>query len=126
MLEILHTPSAIRRWWKASRAIVLPGEGGVWAAAWGPEEDDPDYVMTFVIRAAAETAVGGRQVLRQSGPTAVQGRNDYGLSRRIGRARGVLRVIQDGLPAEAVADEFFGACDTGSKDTFQSIREYLS
>lgn len=40
-LEILRTPSAIRRWWKASRAIVLPGEGGVWAAAWGPEEDDP-------------------------------------------------------------------------------------
>src|SRR5262249_18913872 len=46
----LITPSAIRGWWGAARAVVIPRLGGIWAAAWGASEDDPDYVTTAIIR----------------------------------------------------------------------------
>jgi uncharacterized protein YndB with AHSA1/START domain len=42
LFALLHTPSAIRRWWGASRVIVDPKSGGVWVGLWG-EEDSPDY-----------------------------------------------------------------------------------
>ena len=44
VFALLHTPSAIRGWWSAARAIVLAKEGGTWAATWGESEDDPDHV----------------------------------------------------------------------------------
>jgi hypothetical protein len=49
VFNALVTPSAIRAWWGAARAIVVPRTGGLWAAAWGEEEDAPEYVTTAVI-----------------------------------------------------------------------------
>ena len=49
MFEILIKPSAICKWWGASRAIVLPEENGVWAGVWGEDGDDPDYISAFTI-----------------------------------------------------------------------------
>ena len=37
----------------------------------------------------------------------------------------VLRVTQDGFPADSGADDFYAACETGWKDTFVGIRRYL-
>ena len=51
VFAILITPSAIRDWWFASRAIVMAREGGTWAVAWGKFEDDPDYITTATIQA---------------------------------------------------------------------------
>ena len=48
MFHLLITPSAIRGWWGASRAIVTPKPGGTWVAAWG-DEDDPDYISTATL-----------------------------------------------------------------------------
>ncbi|MGH2608646.1 MAG: SRPBCC domain-containing protein, partial [Tepidiformaceae bacterium] len=42
--SLLHAPSAIREWWSAARAIVAARAGGLWVAAWGSDEDHPDYV----------------------------------------------------------------------------------
>src|SRR5262245_65723227 len=50
LFALLHTPSAIRGWWGAARAIALPQQGGIWAAVWGEAEDDPDYVTAATIR----------------------------------------------------------------------------
>ncbi len=44
MFALLHTPSAVRQWWSAARAIVIAEPGGIWAAAWGDSEDFPDYI----------------------------------------------------------------------------------
>jgi uncharacterized protein YndB with AHSA1/START domain len=33
LFALLHTPSAIRGWWGAARAVVMAQEGGMWAAA---------------------------------------------------------------------------------------------
>ncbi len=45
----LVTPSAIREWWNANRAIVNARHGGYWMAAWGSREDQPDYVCGYDI-----------------------------------------------------------------------------
>ena len=55
LFTLLHTPSAIRRWWGAAHAIVVPETGGTWAAVWGEAEDDPDYIAA---REAAERGEG--------------------------------------------------------------------
>src|SRR5262245_23730228 len=50
VFRLLHTPSAIRQWWQAARATVIAQPGGVWAAAWGGDEDEPDYTTAATIR----------------------------------------------------------------------------
>jgi uncharacterized protein YndB with AHSA1/START domain len=129
LFALLHTPSAIRRWWGVARAVVLPQPGGVWAAAWGDSEDDPDYITVATIR---EFEPPQRMVL-----------SDYRY-----RARGgplpfkadfvtefvvlphpegaVLRVTQDGFPVACEADEFYAGCEKGWRDTFTGIRRYLA
>ena len=49
MFEALVTPSAIRKWWGATKAIVLPQVGGTWVASWGESENDPDFISSFKI-----------------------------------------------------------------------------
>jgi uncharacterized protein YndB with AHSA1/START domain len=49
VFALLHPPRAIRAWWGAARAVVLAREGGVWAAAWGDNEDDPEYITAALI-----------------------------------------------------------------------------
>ncbi|MDM7924303.1 MAG: SRPBCC domain-containing protein, partial [Pyrinomonadaceae bacterium] len=49
MFHALITPSAIREWWGASKAIVIAEKGGVWIAAWGEDENDSDYISSFKI-----------------------------------------------------------------------------
>ena len=50
LFSLLVRPSAIRKWWSVSRAIVMPEIGGTWMAAWGEDEDDPDYVSVATIQ----------------------------------------------------------------------------
>jgi len=50
VFALLCTPSAIRSWWSAPRAIVVPERGGIWAAAWGGVEDRPEYVTVATVR----------------------------------------------------------------------------
>ena len=45
--DALLTPSAIRQWWSANRAIVHAVEGGIWMAAWGEQEDAPEYLCAY-------------------------------------------------------------------------------
>ena len=50
LFDLLITPSSIRQWWGATRAIVIPEQGGIWSAAWGEQEDQPDYVTAATIQ----------------------------------------------------------------------------
>ena len=44
VFEALVAPSQIKKWWFAKSAIVLPEVGGFYSAAWGDDEDKPDYI----------------------------------------------------------------------------------
>ncbi len=37
-----------------------------------------------------------------------------------------LRVVQDGFPCEAIADDFYAACNVGWRNRFAGIRQYLA
>jgi uncharacterized protein YndB with AHSA1/START domain len=131
MFALLVTPSAIRDWWGAAHAIVVPRPGGTWAAAWGADEDDPDFVSTFRI---LELDRPRRLVLANGVYHAKAGAPSFNLADLTTTFRieptsdggCVLTVVQDGFPTSPDADEFFAACGTGWTNTFAGIRRHLS
>ena len=127
LFALLHTPSAIRGWWGASRAIVHPRQGGRWAAAWGPE-DDPEYVTTATMLAfepPRRIVFGDYQYYSRSGPLPFEA--DFRTAFLVEpHAEGAtLQVIQEGFPEGPEGDEFYAACDRGWRDTFAGIRRFV-
>jgi uncharacterized protein YndB with AHSA1/START domain len=129
LFGLLHTPSAIRRWWGVARAIVMPEPGGVWAAAWGEAEDDPDYITVATIQ---EFAPPHRLILSdyryraRSGPLpfAAEFVTEFLVLPHPQGA--VLRVTQTGFPAGAEADDYYAGCKKGWCATFAGIRRCLA
>jgi uncharacterized protein YndB with AHSA1/START domain len=129
LFALLHTPSAIRRWWGAARAVVLAQPGGLWTATWGESEDYPDYITAATIR---DFEPPRRMVLTdyryraKSGPLpfTAQFVTEFSVAPHADGA--VLRVIQDGFPVGHEADEFHAACEIGWRDTFAGIRRFLA
>lgn len=127
VFRLLVTPSDIRGWWSASRAIVLPERGGSFAATWGAE-DDPDYVTIATIRAfepPARLVLADYRYRAKTGPLPFEA--DFVTEFLvIPEDRGArLRVTQDGFPCDARADAFYAGCERGWKDTFDGIRRHL-
>lgn len=125
---ILHTPSAIRGWWSATRAIVIPRQGGIWAATWGENEDDPDYISAAriaVFDPPRRLVLSDANYLAKSGPLPFE--PNFTTEFQVEAAPGgcVLRVIQSGFPDDPVADAFYAACEVGWRNTFEGIRRYL-
>jgi uncharacterized protein YndB with AHSA1/START domain len=128
MFEILIKPSAICVWWGATRAIVLAEENGTWTAAWGEDEDNPDYISSFTIEEfdppkrilftnAKYFSKDGK--LPFDDPITAEfivGKSETGCT---------FKVIQDGFPIDSAADEYYKACETGWENTFEGIRKYL-
>jgi uncharacterized protein YndB with AHSA1/START domain len=129
VFALLHTPSAIRCWWGVARAIVSPQPAGVWAAAWGDEEDDPDYITVATIR---EFEPPHRLVLTdyryraKSGPLPFRAEFVTEFIVLPHPEGAVLRVTQDGFPAGREADDFYAGCQKGWRVTFAGIRRYLA
>lgn len=129
IFSLLVTPSAIRDWWGTSTAIVLPEKGGFWAATWGQDQDDPDYIASAAI---AELESPSRMVLEnyqyysKSGPLpfAADIRTEFLVSAANNESK--LTVIQDGIPSDSVADDYYQGCVKGWKDNFDGIRRFLS
>lgn len=125
IFNLLVTPSAIRQWWGASRAIVDAREGGVWSAAWG-DEDDPDYISTATL---VEFDRPKRLVMKYGKYYARSGAPPFDFADDAVTIftvePGRLRVEQTGFPCDAIADDFYSACEVGWKNTFEGIRKYL-
>jgi uncharacterized protein YndB with AHSA1/START domain len=129
VFAILVTPSAIRDWWFASRAIVMAREGGTWAVAWGKLEDEPDYITTATIQAFDPPR---RMLLTDFKYYAKLGQPPFEANLTaeftIAPAPGgsILKVTQDGFPMEAIADNFYASCEKGWNDTFESIKRFFA
>ena len=126
---LLHTPSAIRAWWSAARAIVAPRRGGIWIAAWGPDEDAPDYVTAARIVAwdpPSRLRLGQFEYYRRDGqvlPFVADLETEFSV--RPHDSGSLLRVHQVGFPDEQIADAFFAACQAGWAATFEGIQRYV-
>ncbi len=128
VFALLHTPSAIRRWWSAARAIVIPERGGLWTATWGDDEDDPDYVSSATIRAfdpPRRLVLGDYRYRAKTGPLPFEADFVTEFLVTPHEDGAMLRVTQDGFPAGPEADDFYAGCEKGWRDTFAGIREYL-
>lgn len=127
---LLVTPTDIRRWWGASRVIVLPEEGGLWVGAWGEDENRPDYIS------AARLAVYDpprRLVMddfhyraREEGPVGFD-TSKLATEFRV-EAAGAgsrLTVLQTGFPDGPEADAFYAGCEKGWHETLASLAAYV-
>ncbi len=127
VFQLLITPSAIRQWWQAARVIVLPKPGGTWAAAWGEDEDEPDYITVATIdefdppRRLTLTDYSYRA---KSGPMPFQADFTTTFTVVSHEDGALLRVRQDGFPCDAVADEFYASCERGWHQTLKNIKKY--
>jgi uncharacterized protein YndB with AHSA1/START domain len=128
VFSILHTPSAIRKWWGATRAIVIPREGGLWAAIWG-EEDEPDSITTAtmsVFDPPRRIVFSNYSYAAKGAPLPFAAEFETEFTIRVAKDKStILRVAQSGFPLDTGADEFYAACDRGWRDTFAGIRKYL-
>ena len=128
LFRLLHTPSAIRAWWGASRAIVHSVPGGIWAAVWGDDEDDPEYVT---IARMTEFDPPRRLVFAdyeyhaRSGALPFEADFVTEFTVEPIETGASLRVVQNGFPDAAEADAFYADCGIGWRNTFAGIRRYL-
>lgn len=128
VFALLHTPSDIRGWWSAARVIVLGEEGGIWMAAWGADEDSPDYISAATIKVfdpPSRMVFGDYRYYARSGPLPFDANFVTEFSVQAHPQGALLRVVQDGFPTDSVADEFYAGCEKGWRDTFAGIRRYL-
>lgn len=131
----LITPSAIRKWWQADRAIVVAEPGGTWAAAWGEDEDEPDYATAAtleVFEPPRRLAMTDYRYVAKAGPMPFEAdfRVEFTIrpSESIGGEEGgsTIEVVQSGFPAGPEADDFLAACETGWHETLDGLRRYLA
>jgi uncharacterized protein YndB with AHSA1/START domain len=129
VFALLYTPSAIRGWWSANRAIVLAEPGGIWMAAWGADEDAPDYITAATIKVfepPKRLVLGDYRYFAKGGPLPF--RADF-VTEFIVEPRppgALLRVVQDGFPVDPIADDFYAGCEKGWRDTFAGIQRFLN
>lgn len=128
MFHALITPSAIREWWGASKAIVIAERGGVWIAAWGEDENDSDYISSFKIQQfepPRRMLLGdGKYQSRDGQPPFEMNMTTEFTVEPINNGC-ILRIVQDGFPTDESADDFFDACVIGWKNTFDGLRRYF-
>ncbi|HNP36044.1 MAG TPA: SRPBCC domain-containing protein [Woeseiaceae bacterium] len=128
LFTLLYTPSSICQWWGASRAIVVPRADGIWVAAWGEHEDDPDYTTIAdisVFQPPHRMLLQNYRVVSKAEPLAPQPAFvlEFLISQRADGAS--LRIRQDGFPAGSEADRLLAGCVTGWRDTFAGIRQFI-
>lgn len=128
LFAILHTPSAIREWWGAARAIVLAEVGGTWAAVWGEDEDAPDYITVAAITVfdpPHRMVLSDYRYQSKDGPLPFEADFTTAFTVEPAGDGAKLRVVQDGFPTDSAADAFYEDCRTGWANTFAGIRRFL-
>jgi uncharacterized protein YndB with AHSA1/START domain len=128
--SLLHTAGAIREWWSASRAIVAARPRGLWVAAWGSDEDDPEYVTAariLVWEPPTRLRLGEFEYYTRAGagmPFMASLETEFTVQAASGGS--LLRVRQTGFPDASIADEFYAACQAGWETTFGGIERFVA
>ena len=126
VFNLLITPSAIRGWWGAQRAIVMPVLDGLWVVAWGEREDDPDFVTGATIKAfesPRRLLLAYEYFHAKSGPLPFAAQMTAEFIIQKSPTGSHLRVTQAGFPAGREADAYFESCKSGWKAMLQGITQ---
>lgn len=125
---LLHTPSDVRAWWGAARVVIVPQVGGVWSAAWGENEDDPEFVAgaRIAVFDPPRRLVLDRPSCRaRNGPLPFEVNFETEFTVEALPGGCALRVRQGEFPAVPEADAFVAACDLGWQAALRCIRSHL-
>ena len=125
VFNLLLSPKVIRGRWNNVSAVITELDG-VWVLAWGPRDNDPDYVS-------------GARIKSFQAPKLVKMVSEYARSRegmlpfasgmtaefsiKETPAGALLRVTQSGLPAGE--EPFFQSCADGWRAALQGIGALL-
>ncbi|HVS18077.1 MAG TPA: GNAT family N-acetyltransferase [Planctomycetota bacterium] len=126
--DLLLRPGAIRAWWQAARAIVLPGADGLWCAAWGDDEDEPDYTTAARMRVfepPTRLVLDRYSYRSRFGPLPFEAEFEVEFTLRPDGAGCVLAVEQRGFPADAAADAYYAGCVQGWRETLAGLVRYV-
>ena len=124
----LITPSQIRGWWSVNRAIVIPKTGGIWCAAWGEDEDVPDYTSSATIKEFQpeyRLVLGEYQYVSPAGGLPFEADFETTFEVKSLGEGSQLTVTQAGFPSEPIADEYYGACESGWQRSLDALENYL-
>ena len=124
---LLH-PSAVKSWWSANQAIIHPEKGGIYAVSWGENIDDPDYVTYANIvefERFKKLSLANYSYFAKTGnlPFEAEFTNDFILEES--PAGTILKVVQDGFPDDAIADDYLKGCEKGWEDVLSAIKNFL-
>ena len=128
VFDALILPSQIKKWWFAHTAIVLPEVGGFYAAAWGNEGDQPDYISMATIQQFErpyKLTLVYEKYFSKDGPLPFEATLDAAFTLEDLKVRTRLTVVQSGFPTTLAADAFYQGCVKGWDDTFASLKKVL-
>ncbi len=124
--SLLHTPSSIRQWWGAMRAVVWPEPGGIWVTTWGDDENSPNFISTariLVFEPPRILTLGDFRYHSKVTPmnfSMSDFKTHFEVKPTTNGAE--LKIEQTGFPRDPEADEFYHRCDIGWKNTLTSIK----
>ena len=127
--KLLITPSDVRGWWGVHRAIVQPEPGGIWAAAWGANEDDPDFITIATMRVfdpSRRILLTDYKYTAKTGPLPFKADLSLEFTLAPHPKGSVLKVNNAGFPRDEIADDFFHSCDVGWSNTLASMEKYVA
>lgn len=128
LFDALHTPSALRSWWNADRVIIIPRKNGMYAAAWGEDEDDPEYVSSGIYGVydpPYKSILVDFRYYAKSDPADFEDLMSvtYEITSRNSEAH--LQLTHAGFPEDAEADAYFEACTQGWVTSLKSLKTYV-
>ena len=106
----------------------MPEPGGLWVAAWGDDEDAPDYVTVATMSTfdpPRRIVMEDYRYFTKTGGLPFDA--DFVVEFAVAPSGdgALLRVTQDGFPVAAEADDFYAACETGWTNTFAGVRRFF-
>lgn len=125
IFNALITPSLIKQWWYVHTAIVIPEVGGVYALAWGDSIDYPDYVTVSRLN---EYEFGKKISMKNESYFSPHGNLPFEaelvatISLEEDGEETIIKVLQTGIPADSVADDFYEGTVKGWETTLLSLK----
>ena len=128
VFNALVTPSLIKQWWYVQTAIVMPELGGVYALAWGESIDRPDYLT---VSRLTEYEFGKKLSMTYESYYSPHGNLPFdaqlvaSLTLHEEEGETIVKVLQTGIPADAIADEFYEGTVKGWETTMLSLKNVV-
>jgi len=128
VFNAMISPSLIKQWWYAQTAIVVPEKDGIYALTWGEKLDSPDYIT---VSRLSEFEFGKKLCMTNELYYSPHGSLPFDAQLHVTfdfaqKDEGTeLRVLQEGIPKDKEADEFYEGTVKGWETTLQSLKNVV-